>query len=304
MKTSLLNLRPSRLFLLATFAFASAVHAQSLPGAILTNVSIRGNAGVGAQTLIVGFGIGGAGTTGSKTVLIRGMGPYLTTRGVTGALADPVLAVYSGSSQIASNDNWDPVATPAATQLAVTGLAFQPGSRDAALLSTLSAGPTTVQISGVGGTTGIALAEVSDTTPGGTFNTTPTTPRLTNLSCRAQVDTGANIMIAGFVVIGSGKCRLLIRAVGPGLDQFNVPATLADPKLEVYSGSSVVLANDNWDATSVPLATQASVGAFPISAGSKDAAVIVSLDRGAYTVHVSGVGDTTGVALVEIYELP
>lgn len=302
MKTSLLSVRPSRLFLVATLAFASAVHAQSLPGAILSNVSIRGNVGVGAQTLIVGFGIGGVGTIGSKNVLIRCMGPYLTTRGVTGALADPTIAVFSGNSQIASNDNWDPTATPAATQNTVTGLTLPTGSRDAALISTLSAGATTVQVSGVGGTSGIVVAEVYDTTPPSSF--IATTPRLTNLSCRAQVNTGENIMIAGFFVLGSGQCRLLIRAVGPGLDQFNVPATLADPKLEVFSGSSVIMANDNWDANDVPLATQASVGAFPIPAGSKDAAVIVSLGRGAYTVHVSGVGNTTGVALVEIYELP
>lgn len=290
------------LLLVATLAVASALHAQTLPDAILTNVSIRGNAGVGAQTLIVGFGIGGAGTIGSKNVLIRGLGPYLTSRGVTGALADPAIAVFSGSSQIASNDNWDPTATPVASQTAVGAVALATGSRDAALISSLSAGPTTVQINGVGGTSGIVVAEVYDTTPNSTF--TATTPRLTNLSCRAQVSTGENIMIAGFFVVGSGQCRLLIRAVGPGLDQFDVPGTLADPKLDVFSGSSVILTNDNWDSNAVPVATQASAGAFPLRAGSRDAAVIVSLSRGAYTVHVSGVGNTTGVALVEIYELP
>jgi hypothetical protein len=303
MKTPHLRLRPSRLFLVATLAIASVAHAQSLPSAYLSNVSVRGNVGAGAQTLIVGFSIGGYGTTGSKNLLIRGLGPYLSTRGVTGALADPSIAVFSGNSQIASNDNWDPTATPVATQNTVTGLVLPAGSRDAALIvSSLSEGPATVQVTGVGGTSGIVLAEVYDLAPASSF--TATTPRFTNLSCRAQVDTDANIMVAGIVVSGSGQCRLLIRAVGPGLDQFNVPGTLADPKLEVFSGSSVILANDNWDADDVPLATQASAGAFPIPAGSRDAAVIVSLTRGPYTVHVSGVGNTTGVALVEVYELP
>jgi hypothetical protein len=305
MKTSLLRLRPRRLCLVAMLALASVVRAQNVPAsAYLTNLSIRGNAGSGAQTLIVGFAVGGDGTTGAKSLLIRGLGPALAAFGVTGALADPTIAVFSGSTQVASNDNWDPIATPVATQNTVAAdLRLITGSRDAALIASgLTAGTTTVQVGGVGGASGIVVTEVYDLAPSASF--TAATPRLTNLSCRAQVNTGANILIAGFALSGTGQRRLLIRAVGPGLDQFNVPGTLADPQLTVFSGQNVIGANDNWDANVVPLATQAAVGAFPIPVGSKDAAIIVTLARGPYTVQVSGVGNTTGVALVEIYELP
>lgn len=130
-------------------------------------------------------------------------------------------------------------------------------------------------------------------------------PRLVNIATRGLVGTGGDIMFGGFSL--SGTRRVLVRAVGPTLGNFGVSGTLADPKLEVYQGSNLLTSNDNWgsgiDAALIPSAAS-SVGAFPLTAGSKDAAIIATLLAGGYTVQVSGVGNTTGVAIIEVYELP
>ena len=272
-------------------------------GGYLSNLSIRSNAGAGAQTLIVGVSVGGANTNGTKNLLIRGIGPALTGFGVVGALADPRIEAFAGQTSIASNDNWDATQTPLAVQASVGAFALAPGSKDAALLGAgIPAGSYSVQVTGVGGTTGIALAEIYDLTPAAAFSAT--TPRLVNISARTQVGTGGDILITGFNIGGAGTRRLLIRAVGPTLGGFGVTGALSDPKLDVISGSTVIASNDNWDATATPAATQTGAGAFALATGSKDAVLIVSLAPGSYTAQVSGVGGTTGVALVEIYELP
>ena len=281
------------------------VGTPSNPGRLI-NLSIRSPAGTGTQTLIVGLTIGGAGATGSKPILVRAAGPALTPLGVTGALADPSLDVLnSAGASIASNDNWGGDSTIAAAAAQVGAFPFAPDtSKDAALYradATFSPGGYSVKVSGVGGTTGVALAEIYDATP--TANFTATTPRLTNLSARTQVGTGGNILIAGLTVGGSSAVNVLIRAIGPGLTQFGVSGVLADPKLELYNQAGAVIElNDNWNAAEAPLAT--SVGAFPIAPGSRDAALVTTLQPGGYTVQISGVGNTTGIALVEVYELP
>ena len=276
-------------------------------GAYLSNLSIRSTAGSGAQTLIVGVTVGGTGTVGSKNILVRGIGPAHAAFGVPGTLADPKLEIFSSLSPavIDSNDNWNATATPAAAQAAVGAFALAVGSKDAALIGTnVTAGSYSVQVTGVGGATGVALAEIYDLTPAAGF--TGTTPRLTNISARTQVGTGDDILITGFNLVGSGTRRLLIRAVGPTLGAFGVTGTLADPKLDVFAANATtaLASNDNWDATATPTATQTAAGGFALTAGSKDAVLIVNLAPGSYTAQVSGVGATAGVALVEIYELP
>jgi hypothetical protein len=271
--------------------------------AYLSNLSIRSAAGSGAETLIVGVSIGGANTSGAKNLLIRGIGPTLAGFGVGGALTDPRLDLYAGQAVLAGNDNWDAAATPVATQSAVGAFALTAGSRDAALVRNgLASGSYTVQLTGVGGATGVALAELYDLTPAGSV--TPATPRLVNISARTQVGAGGDILIAGFNLGGTGTRRLLVRAVGPTLGTFGVTGVLNDPRLEVFAGQASVAVNDNWDAAATPLATQTAVGAFALPAGSRDAVLIVNLAPGSYTAQVSGIGGTTGVALVEVYELP
>jgi hypothetical protein len=111
-------------------------------------------------------------------------------------------------------------------------------------------------------------------------------------------------LIAGFYVAGTGNHRVLVRAVGPTLTALGVPAALADPKLEIFdSTGSKIAEDDNWNPALAP--TFAAVAAFPLPAGSRDAALVLTLPAGrSYTAQVSGAGSTSGEALVEVYELP
>jgi uncharacterized protein (DUF1800 family) len=133
-------------------------------------------------------------------------------------------------------------------------------------------------------------------------------PSVSNLSTRAQVGTGGNLLITGFNVGPGGNKQVLIRASGPALTAFGVGGVLNDPRLELFSGSTKIAENDNWGtaiAPAVPVtaANFTAVGAFTWTAGSRDAALLSTLAPGAYTAQVSGVGATTGVALIEVYEV-
>jgi hypothetical protein len=180
----------------------------------------------------------------------------------------------------------------------VGAFSFSAGSADCALIANLTAGNYTVQISGLNGTTGVALAEVYEVSSTGT--------RLVNISTRAKVGTGGNILIPGFVVRGTGTEQLLIRADGPSLTQFSVAGVLAQTTLGVYSGSTLVASNTGWGTSADPAliaSTAAQVGAFAFASNSGDSAQIVNLAAGPYTIQISGVNNTTGVALAEIYEV-
>jgi hypothetical protein len=155
-------------------------------------------------------------------------------------------------------------------------------------------------MSGKGGTTGVGLVEVYDVEPDNPNS------RFASISGRAQVGSGDDVLIPGFVVTGSGPQTFLIRAIGPSLDQFDVVGVLPDPELTVFKGSQVIAANDNWsdntNASEVATAS-AQVFAFPLPNPSLDAALLITLEPGLYTVVVSGVGATAGVALVEVYQV-
>lgn len=269
----------------ATLAVYASGHSQ------LSNLSVRTDAGTGAQTLIVGFVTAG----GEKPVLLRGIGPGLaTTFGLTGVLENPVITVYSGSNAVASNDDWGgvPALKDAFAQLGAFELAD--ASHDAALGATLAPSAYTMHVTGAGG---IALAEIYDAD-------TASAGHLTNVSARAQVGTGDHVLIAGFVITGAGGKRVLIRGVGPSLATQGVTGVLVDPRLRLFSSSGDLLGeNDDWDGT--PALTEAftTTGAFALGEGSKDAALLVTLPAGVYTAQVSGVDGTTGVALVEIYDV-
>jgi hypothetical protein len=244
-------------------------------------------------------------------VLVRGIGPTLATFGVGDALVNPRLQIFDASGAVVlENDDWSGAATSAAFAQ-VSAFALPAGSRDAALLTTLAPGSYTMQIT-AGTETGTALAEVYDASldPGAE------TQRLVNISTRGMVEAGDGVLIGGFVVRGTTPKKVLVRGIGPRLAGFGVTGALADPRLAVYSGQTVVAQNDNWStptpvgagqtpATAAELATVAqAVGAFALGAGSLDAAVVVTLAPGAYTAQVAGAGTSTGVALVEIYEAP
>jgi hypothetical protein len=267
----------------------------------LTNLSIRTNAGTADQTLIVGFAVGGA--NGTKPLLVRGIGPSLAQFGLTGVLADPVETMISGSTTIATNDNWGGDAQISARATQVGAFALATNSLDSSLAVSPATGGYTVQITGKNNGTGIALAEIYDASSG-TFSIA-TTPRLTNVSARTQVGTGDNILIAGFVIGGSTSRTVLIRATGPALTKFGVGGVLVDPKLQLYSGNTVIRENDDWGADAQLSAVGDSVGAFTLgTVATKDSVLLVTLPAGAYTAQVSGVNSTSGVALIEVYEVP
>lgn len=256
------------------------------PSAWLSNLSVRTTLATG-QTVIVGLVVNG----GAKDLLVRAAGPALSGFGLTGAMQDPRLELFRDSTRIALNNDWP--ASLATTFAAVGAFPFTAASRDAALLNSLS-GAHTVQATGSAG--GTVLIEGYDA---GTGSAT----RLINLSARNRVGTGADVLIAGFTVSGTGTQRVLIRAVGPTLSALGVPAVLADPQLELNDPTGVIATDDNWDAALAPVFAQ--VGAFPLPTGSKDSALIATLTAGRnYTVRVSGVNNTVGEALVEVYELP
>ena len=270
----------------------------------LVNISTRAQVGTGGNILIAGFAIGGQGTSGDEPLLIRGSGPALTPLGVTGALPDPQLQLYQGSNVLATNDGWAGNAQIASTASAVGAFTWtNTSSHDAALLVSPAAGSYTAQISGESNDTGVALVEVYDATPAGTH--TPTDPRLVNISARVQVGTGGNILIAGFVIGGSTARTVLVRASGPALVPFGVTGTLPDPELQLFSGSTLLASNSGWGGTTEVSSTASSVGAFGWSSPtSNDSALLLTLPPGAYTAQVSGASGDTGVALVEIYEVP
>ncbi len=282
----------------------------------LTNLSIRTRVGTGNGTLIVGMTIGGAATGVTKPVLVRAVGPALTSFGLGDVLADPMLTIFHGATVVASNDNWGGGSALSTAFASVGAFALAPtAGKDAALYhSTMTPGGYSIQVTaaaasasgGARATGGIALAEIYDATPAGTV--TGTIPRFSNVSARTAVGTGGDTLIAGFGISGSVPQKLLIRAIGPALAQFGVTDVLVDPRLELFSNETMLGANDDWSSTKsdqVTLTTAfQSVGAFSLAANSKDAALIVTLPAGSYTAQVSGVGGTTGIALVEIYELP
>jgi hypothetical protein len=270
----------------------------------LVNISCRATVGTGANILIAGFVVGGAGTTGTEPLLVRGSGPALVPFGVAGALADPQLQLYSGSTVLGTNDGWAGDAQIASTAAAVGAFAWgSPTSHDAAVLESLSAGAYTAQIAGESGDTGVALAEVYDANRAGTYALT--TPRIVNISARVQVGTGGNILIAGFVIGGSTSETVLIRASGPALVPFGVTGTLPDPKLQLYSGSTLLGQNSGWGGNAQITNAASQVGAFAwANPSSNDSAILATLPPGAYTVQVSGASNDSGVALIEVYEIP
>jgi hypothetical protein len=272
--------------------------ASVTPPTILSNISTRTNVGSGAQTLISGFVIAG---DEPRAVLIRAVGPTLAQFNLNGLLADPVLEIFRGDgSRVTANDSWGSdgnSAALAATAARVGAFALPIGSLDAVISTTLPPGAYTAHVRGASAARGVGLVEIYDAAAG------IGNSRITNLSARGAVGTGESVLIAGFVIRGAQPKSVLIRAVGPTLAAFGVNDALADPRLQVFSGSSLIESNDNWTDASAANAALRS-GAFSLATGSKDAAIVVVLQPGAYTAQVSGGTDASGVALVEVYELP
>lgn len=237
-----------------------------------------------------------------STVLIRAVGPTLDAFGVPNSLPDPNVELYNGAGErIAEND--DALARDAAMTALAGAFPLPPGSKDAALVVTLAPGTYTARVGGTG--SGAVLLEI--------YAVSGTTARLVNLSVRARVNGAGDAVIPGLTIApGSPSRRLLIRAIGPELGKLGVADPLMDPKLELFAGETRVSENDDWEIpvgliaenpASLPAAF-AQAGAFPLPPSSKEAAMVVTLAPGSYTLQVRGAGGGGGEVLVEIYEIP
>jgi len=269
----------------------------------LGNISTRLQVGTGNNVLFAGFIIQGS---ASKTVLIRSIGPSLTGFGVPGAMSNPKLELHDSSQLIGTNDNWQ------TTQLggvitsdqvgAIQNSGFRPNDpAEPAIIATLAAGQYSAIVQGVGGTQGVATVELYDLSP----NNGAT---LANISTRGFIQTGDNVMIGGFIVVGQ-SAKVLIRATGPSLTQFGINNALANPRIELHDANGALGANDDWQTTQIGGIITSDQSAAIQNSGlapsnSAESAIIATLAPGNYTAIVQGVNGGTGVGLVEVFALP
>jgi hypothetical protein len=255
------------------------------PGGQAVNLSTRMRVQTGDNV-----GIGGFIITGSapKHLLLRAIGPSLTGSGVPDALADPVLELHGpGGFTTITNDNWrdDPVQEVA---ILATGIA-PTNNLEAAIDTTLNPGAYTAILRGKNNTSGVALVEVYDLSQA-------VPAKLANISTRALVSTGDNVVIAGFTLGGnSGDVRIVVRGVGPA----GVPNPLADPRLELRDANGALIgSNNDWQDDPAQASALTTAGLAPPNI--LDAAIVATLPPGAYTALLAG---GTGVGVVEVYDL-
>jgi hypothetical protein len=271
----------------------------------LGNISTRSFVQIGEHVMIGGFIVQGS---GPKKVIIRAIGPELTQFGIPDALANPRLELHNRTGAlIASNDDWQTtilggvITTNQVNDIQNSGLGPTVAS-ESAIIADLQPGNYTAIVSGVNNTTGVGLVEVYDLNPGAGST-------LGNISTRSFVQTGEHVMIGGFIVQGSGAKRVIIRAIGPELTQFGIRDALANPRLELHNRTGALIAsNDNWQTTILggiiannQVSSIQNSGHAPTEAS--ESAIIANLPPGNYTAIVRGVSNTTGVALVEVYDL-
>jgi hypothetical protein len=264
-------------------AFVPGVLAQSAPPAVhLANISTRLAIGTNENVLIAGFIVTGS---QQKRILVRGLGPLLP---VSENLADPTLRLHDSSGAVvAANDNWRDTQQE---ELQATSIAPR-NDYDSAIVKSLTPGAYTVVLAGKGGTTGVGLVEVYD------LDLTVDS-KLANIATRGFVDRGDNVLIGGTIVIGNGSTNVLFRAIGPSLP--GVSNALQDTTLELHdSQGGTIATNDNWRDSQAAEIKATTIPPPDV----REAAILHQLSPGAYTVILRGKNDTTGVALVEAYQL-
>ncbi|MEO8439946.1 MAG: hypothetical protein ABI540_06960 [Spartobacteria bacterium] len=250
----------------------------------LGNISTRLSVGTGDNVLIGGFIING---TGDKNVIVRALGPTLGAAGVAGALADPTLELHDQTgATIATNNNWKDTQQ---SELEATGLT-PPDDRESAIVRRLAPGAYTAIVRGQSDGTGVALIEAYGLDGIAT---------LANISTRGLVQTGDNVMIGGFIVLetGAGATEVVVRAIGPSS---GVPNALSDPTLELHDqDGAIVASNDDWKDTQ----KSELEATLLMPNDDREAAIVRTLSAGAYTAIVRGKNNSTGVALIEAYNL-
>jgi len=273
---------------------------QIPPTPSITNFSARASVQTGDGVTIAGFTITG---TGPKAVVIRGLGPALAQPpfNVPGVLADPFLSLRDGSGSVLwNNNNWK---DSQQAQIQATGLAPQNDS-ESAILQILQPGNYTAILSGKNGTTGVGLVEVYDISTGGSAN-------LTNVSTRGFVGTDQNVLIGGFIASGgTGSTTVVVRGLGPTLGQppFNIPGVLADPFLQLRDANGTLLwSNNDWkdsQQTQIQNLGLACDGHTCAPPNDLESAILRTVAPGNYTAILSGMNQTTGIGLVEVYKVP
>lgn len=253
------------------------------------NLSTRLNVQPGDQAGIGGFIVTG---TAPKQLLFRGIGPSLLGGGVSDILADPTLDLRDANGlQLMANNNWRDTQE---TEIEATGIA-PTNDQEAAMLATLAPGSYTVILRDAEATGGIGLVEIYD------LDQNPTA-KLANLSTRAFVSTGNNVVIAGFILEGNGSDTVALRGIGPSLTGVAVPNALADPVLDLRdSNGSLVLGNNDWQDDPTQAAQLTGAGLAPTNA--LESGIMSNLSPGPYTAILTGRNGVMGVGLVEIYDL-
>ena len=266
-------------------AYAAPAPSPANPAG-LANVSTRLFVQTGDNVMIGGFIIAG---DVPKKVILRAIGPSLATFGVSGAMADPALRLYdSTGAVIASNDNWR---SDQSQIIEDTGLA-PADDREAALVTTLPPGAYTAVVNDESNNPGVALFEF--------YDLDPASSQLVNLSTRGKVETEDRVMIGGFIISGDQPTKIILRAIGPSLTQLGIPDALADPTLELHNGDgSLILQNDNWRSDQ----EQQILDSALAPSDDRESAIIATLIPGPYSAIVRGAGNSTGIALFEIYKL-
>ena len=238
--------------------------------------------------------IGGFIVTGSepKRVIIRGMGPSLSSLGVPGAISDPILRLFgSTGAPIAVNDNWQDTQR---TEIEATGIPPQ-DLRESAIVATLAPGAYTATVSGMNGGTGVGLVEIYDLN-------SAAPARLGNIATRGSVQLGDNVMIAGFALGGSStnSAKVVVRALGPSLGQAGITNPLSNPTLQLFDhNGQLVATNNDWQDVAAQAAELQALNLAPVNPA--ESAIVAMLPPGLYTAVEAGQGGGTGVGLIEVY---
>ncbi len=277
--------------------FGAVIHFVSSPSApipapahALLNSATRIRVNTDDNVLIGGFLVRG----GAKKVLIRATGPSLQNTGGQAVLANPTLELHNSNALITSNDDW--VASPQKQAIIDTGLP-PTNELESAIVATLPEGDYTAVVAGAGGTSGIGLVEIYDLERN-------SVGRIVNFAGRGEVQTDDNVMIGGFIIGGLENTRVIVRAIGPSLATGTAPIAnaLADPTLELHDAQGNLLeANNDW--VTSPRAQEITDSGLAPS-NDKESAIIATLPPSSYTAIVRGVNHTTGVGLIEVYNLP
>jgi len=252
----------------------------------LLNLSTRLQVQADPEELIGGFIVTG---TDAKRVIIRGLGPSLG-QFVSGALADPILELYRGSTLLMTNDNWKE------NQAEIEATGIPPGNDlESAIVRTLDPGAYTAVLRGKNNTTGIGLVEAYDLDQAANS-------MLANVSTRGLVNTDNNVMIGGFIIgpTGGSSANVVVRAIGPSLSNFGVSGALEDPTVDLVNSNGVVIrSNNDWRESQE--AEIIATGLQP--SDDRESALVEAVNPGNYTAVVRGSGNTTGVGLIEVYNL-